>query len=82
VQEGRRTTEGVVETTRLRIEGASALGGIAAVEEALRTVPGVLRVRADPAAGDEVLVEAADTLDPDALLKAAENAGFIVTIAG
>jgi copper chaperone CopZ len=67
---------------RLKIEGMGATGAIEAVENALRTVPGVLHVRVDPVHGDEVHVEVAETVDPELLVDAVLNAGYIATLSG
>jgi copper chaperone CopZ len=71
-----------MEIFRLRIEGLGAPGGIEAAENALRTVPGVMRVHFDSASGDEVLVEAAETVSPEMLIEAVENAGQIAIVVG
>jgi copper chaperone CopZ len=71
-----------MEIFRLRIEGMGAPGGLEAVENALRTVPGVMRVHFDAASGHEVLVEAAETVSAEALIEAVENAGQIATVVG
>jgi copper chaperone CopZ len=67
---------------RLKIEGMGATGVIEAVENALRTVPGVLRVRFDPVPGNELHVDVADTVDPELLIEAVQNAGYIATLSG
>ena len=70
-----------MEPIRLRLEGAASAGALRAVENALRTVPGVLSVRADPA-GNEIHVSASESVDPDDLIKAAQKAGSVATLAG
>ena len=67
---------------RLKIEGAGATAGIGEIENALRTVPGVLSVRLDPVPGQGLHVEAADTVDPQLLIEAVQNAGYIATLIG
>ena len=68
------------ETVRLRIEGMGCDGCVAAVDEALRKVPGVRRVTVDLAAGRaEVEVEAPADTAP--LLAAVERAGYDAAIA-
>ena len=68
------------ETVRLRIEGMGCDGCVAAVDEALRKVPGVRRVTVDLAAGRaEVEVQAPANTEP--LLSAAERAGYDAAIA-
>ncbi|HEX9904605.1 MAG TPA: hypothetical protein VGA77_06545 [Propylenella sp.] len=66
---------------RLRIEDAAA-GGIDALLHALGAVPGVMSVRVDPARGDEVRVEASESLDPMLLVEAAQHAGYLATVIG
>lgn len=66
---------------RLRIEGKGATRGVEAIENALRAVPGVLTVRFDPASGDELHVEAADTVNTELLIGAVRKAGYIATLA-
>jgi copper chaperone CopZ len=66
---------------RLSIESMASAGGIDAVENAIRMVPGVLSVRAD-SSGTCVLVEAADSVASDDLIAAALKAGYIATLAG
>ena len=70
-----------MEPSRLILEGAPSVGALEAVENALRMVPGVMSVRADPA-GKELHVSAAESVDPDELIKAAEKTGAIATLAG
>jgi copper chaperone CopZ len=70
-----------MEPIRLTIERAGAPGAATAVEEALRMVPGVVSVRVQPH-GADVVVEAADNVDPEDLIAAAQKAGFVVTLAG
>lgn len=71
-----------MQPVRLKIveAGAGAAAGLTAAENALRMVPGVLSARAEPASGDEVRVEAADTLDPELLIEALQDAGFVATL--
>lgn len=67
------------ETVRLRIEGMGCDGCVAAVDEALRKVPGVRRVTVDLAAGRaEVEVQPPAYTEP--LLAAVERAGYDATI--
>jgi copper chaperone CopZ len=70
-----------MEPIRLTIERAGAPGAAAAVEDALRMVPGVLSARVQPH-GNDVVVEAADNVDPEELIAAAQKAGFTATLAG
>ena len=67
---------------RLKIEAVGVAGGLEAIENALRAVPGVLSVRFDPVPGDELHVEAADTIDPELLVEAVQDAGYIATLVG
>jgi copper chaperone CopZ len=68
-----------MEPIRLRLEGPASVGAMEAVENALRLVPGVISVRADPAA-HEVHVTAAESVDADELIKAAQKTGAIATL--
>jgi copper chaperone CopZ len=77
-----RIEETSMEPIRLRIEGGSGPGGIEAVENALRTVPGVMSVRLAAVARDEILVEAAETVSAESLVEAVENAGHIAVVIG
>ena len=70
-----------VRPIRLTIQDIASAAGVEAVEHALRTVPGVMTVRAD-LAGNDVLVEAAETVQPDALIAAVEEAGFVAVLSG
>jgi hypothetical protein len=70
-----------MEPIRLAVERMASAGPLEAMENALRTVPGVISVRTAPS-GSEVLVEAVETIEPDDLVKAAQNAGYVVTIVG
>ena len=65
---------------RLEIVDLGATGGLEAVENALRTVPGVMSVRLDPR-GEGVHVEAADSVNADDLLAAVQKAGYIAALA-
>lgn len=69
-----------MEPIRLKIEGMAASGSVEAVENALRMVPGVLSVR--PGSASDVIVEAAENVDPDDLVAAARKAGYIATPVG
>jgi copper chaperone CopZ len=69
-----------MEPIRLKIEGRVG-GSSEGVENALRTVPGVMSVRADPT-GNGVHVEAAEGVKADDLIAAARKAGYITTLAG
>jgi copper chaperone CopZ len=51
------------------------------VENALRLVPGVISVHADPAA-HSVVVEAGDSVEIDELIAAVQKAGYIATLVG
>jgi copper chaperone CopZ len=64
-----------MEIIRLRVEGMACSGCTHAVETALQTVPGVIRVRADLEAGSAE-VEAADTVTGQQLVAALEEAGY------
>jgi hypothetical protein len=70
-----------MEPIRLHIESATAAGAPDTLEDALRMVAGVVGVRLAPG-GDDVLVEAAETIDADELIAAALKAGYVVTVAG
>lgn len=65
---------------RLKIEGTGATGAAEAVENALRTVPGVLRVRFLPGSASEVQVEVADSVDTELLVAAVLDAGYVATL--
>jgi copper chaperone CopZ len=65
---------------RLEIADAAAAPKDA-VENALRIVPGVMSVRADPA-GHGVHVEVTDTITADDLIVALGKAGYIATLSG
>ena len=68
------------ETVRLMIEGMGCDGCVAAVDEALRTVPGVRHVRVDLAAGSaEVEAEAPVAAAP--LVAAVDRAGYDAKVA-
>lgn len=69
-----------MEPIRLEIAGLAA-GANEAVENALRTVPGVMSVRSDPA-GNGVRIEAVDDIDVEELIAAVGKAGYIATLAG
>ena len=69
-----------METIRLEIAGFAAASHHA-VENALRIVPGVMSVRADPA-GHGVHVEVTDTIKADDLVVALSKAGYIATLSG
>jgi copper chaperone CopZ len=71
-----------MEPIRLKIAGLGASADLTMVENALRTVPGVVSVRPDPKAVDEVRVEAAASVTPDALVKAILDAGYVATPIG
>ena len=68
-----------METIRLEIAGLA--GANEAVENALRTVPGVMSVRADPA-GNGVRVEVTESVKGDDLIAAVGKAGYIAVLAG
>ena len=70
-----------MEPIRLQLEEPATAGALEAVENALRLVPGVMSVRADPA-GNEIHVTAAESVDADDLIKAAQKTGAIATLAG
>jgi hypothetical protein len=65
----------------LLIQGLGSSGTLDAVEAALRMVPGVLSVRLDTT-GRGVLVEAADTVEPENVIAALLKAGYVATLAG
>jgi copper chaperone CopZ len=66
---------------RLIIEDVGSAGSPEAVESALAVVPGVMSVHIDPA-GVDVLVEAGENVDPDALILALQKIGCVATLAG
>ena len=68
------------ETVKLRIEGMGCDGCVAAVDEALRKLPGVSQVRVDLAAGTAE-VEAERSIDRAALVAAVDGAGYDARIA-
>lgn len=68
-------------TTRLVVHGMIGTDAVAAVEQALQTVPGVLRVR--PAPADQAVdVEAAQTVTSGMLIAALASAGFDSSVSG
>lgn len=69
-----------MEPIRLEIAGLAA-GASEGVENAIRTVPGVMSVRADPA-GHGVHIEAVEDIDVDEIIAAVQKAGYIATLAG
>ncbi len=69
-----------MEPIRLEIADLAA-GANEAVENAIRMVPGVMSVRADPA-GNGVRVEAVENVKVDDLIAAVRKAGYIATLAG
>ena len=69
-----------METIRLDIGGFAAASH-EGVENALRIVPGVMSVRADPD-GRGVRVEVTDTVKADDLIAALFKAGYIATLSG
>ena len=68
------------EKVRLRIEGMGCDGCVAAVDEALRKVPGVRRVTVDLAAG-AAEVELQPPADTAPLLAAVDHAGYAASLA-
>ena len=71
----------LVKPIRLTIQGMASAGCAETVEHAIRTVPGVMSVRVD-LAGSDVLVEAGETVEVNALLAAVQQAGYVATLAG
>jgi hypothetical protein len=70
-----------MEPIRVNIVRPPTTGGIDAAANMIRTVPGVLSVRRGPGK-DELLVEAADTVDPDDVLTAVEKTGAAASLIG
>lgn len=68
------------ETVRLHIEGMGCDGCVAAVEDALRKVPGVRRVTVD-LAGAAADVELEGPMDSAPLLAAIDEAGYVASLA-
>ncbi len=68
------------ETVKLRVEGMGCDGCVAAVDEALRKLPGVARVRVELAAGTAE-VELARPADLAPLLAAIDRAGYDARVA-
>ena len=68
-------------TTRLVVDGMVGTDAVASVEQALQTVPGVIRVRPVPA-DKAVDVEAAETVTPGMLIAALASAGFDSSLSG
>ena len=66
---------------RLTIQEIVSPGSVETVENALRLVPGVISVHADPAA-HSVVVEAGDSVEIDELIAAVQKAGYIATLVG
>jgi copper chaperone CopZ len=66
---------------RLTVQPVASPGSPEAVENALRLVPGVISVHADPA-GHGVVVEAAESVDVDDLIAVVQKAGYIATLVG
>jgi copper chaperone CopZ len=66
---------------RLTIQEIASPGSIDAVENALRLIPGVVSVHADPASRG-VVVEAGASVDVDDLIAAVQKAGYIATLVG
>jgi copper chaperone CopZ len=71
-----------MEPVRLKITGLGANADIAAVENALRTVPGVMNVSRDPKAPDQVRVEIAQSVRSDTLVQAVRDAGYTAVLIG
>ena len=70
-----------MEPIRLGIEDMASAGSLELVANALRMVPGVISVRPVPGA-QEFRVEAAENVDPDELVAAAQKAGCIASVIG
>jgi copper chaperone CopZ len=70
----------MAEKFELVVEGMGCEGCVAAVEKALRAVPGVRSVRVDLAAGRATVEQ--EGADPAALLRAVEKAGYDARPAG
>ena len=66
---------------RLTIQEIASPGSVETVENALRMVPGVISVHADPPAHG-VVVEAGDSIEIDDLIAAVQKAGYIATLVG
>ena len=66
---------------RLTIQEIASPGSVETVENALRLVPGVISVHADPAA-PSVVGEAGDSVEIDELIAAVQKAGYIATLVG
>lgn len=70
-----------MDVVRLDISELAGADNLAAIEAAIRTVPGVLSVHADPA-GHAVDVHVAPTVTGDEIVAAVTRAGYVATIAG
>ena len=71
-----------MEPVRLKITGLGVSGGMEAVENALRTVPGVMNVSRDPKAPDQMRIEIAPTVSSDSLVQAVRDAGCTAVLIG
>lgn len=63
---------------RLRVEGMGCDGCVTAVQQALEAVPGVVRALVD-LKGAAAEVEVAPATEPEALLRAVDQAGYHAT---
>jgi hypothetical protein len=70
-----------MEPIRVSIEAPPSGGSLAAAENMIRAVPGVLSVRREPGK-NELVVEAADTVETEAVLTAIRQAGAVGTLVG
>lgn len=70
----------MIETVEILVEGMGCEGCVAAVEKALRAVPGVRSVRVDLKAGRATVDQ--EGADPGALLRAVQKAGYDARLAG
>jgi hypothetical protein len=69
-----------MEPIRIRIEHPPG-DSLDAAQNMIRTVPGVLSVRIEPGK-QELLVEAADTVDPEEVLTAVRKSGVVGALIG
>lgn len=70
-----------MDVVRLELSELAAPDNLAAIEAAIREVPGVVSVHADPA-GHAVDVQIAPTVTGDEIVAAVERAGYVATVAG
>ena len=70
-----------MEPIRVNIEGPPTGASIEAAQNMVRTLPGVLSVRLEPGK-NELVVEAAETVDPEDVLVAIRKVGATGSLVG